>query len=149
MPTFLGLTDHPGEILGVGAMVPAPALRDLIPLAALRRIITDPMTGHLLDYGRTTYRYPPDATAYVIAKWITSTGPGAQVPAERGDIDHGRSWDDGGETNLDNANPVNRRWHRAKTLGGWTVTQRDDKWIWTSPLGVTYEATPHDYRLGP
>jgi hypothetical protein len=33
--SFLGLTDHPGEILGTGAMIPAAALRDLIPHAAL------------------------------------------------------------------------------------------------------------------
>jgi hypothetical protein len=149
LPTFLGLTDHPGEILGTGAMIPADALRDLIPHAALRRIITDPLTGELLDYGRTSYRFPADATAFVIARWVTSTGPGSTVPAANVDIDHGQPWQQGGVTRPANGNPCNRRWHRAKTIGGWTVAQRDNTWVWTSPLGLHYETSPHDYRLGP
>ena len=149
LPTFLGLTDHPGEILGTGQLIPADALRDLIPQAALRRIITDPMTGHLLDYGRSTYRFPPDLAGYLVAKWVTSTGPGSTVPAERGDIDHGRPWDEAGDTDRNNGNPCNRRWHRAKTIGDWTVTDTDDGWSWRSPLGISYTTSPHDYRLGP
>jgi hypothetical protein len=148
--SYLGLTDHPGEILGTGAMIPADALRGLIPDAALRRIITDPMTGELLDYGRRTYRFPADLAGYLIAKWVTSTGPGSTVPADRGDLDHGKAWDDNGLTDRDNGNPCNRRWHRAKTIGGWTVQQTHDQcWQWTSPLGLTYKTSPHDYRLGP
>jgi hypothetical protein len=112
-------------------------------------LIIDPLTGHLLDYGRTTYRFPPDLAAYATAKWVTSTGPGSTVPAARVDLDHGKPWDAGGQTDRDNANPCNRRWHRAKTLGGWTVTQHNDTWIWRSPLGLTYKTSPYDYRLGP
>ncbi|MDX6287333.1 MAG: hypothetical protein QOG53_2989, partial [Frankiales bacterium] len=42
------------------------------------------------------------------------------------------------------------RWHNAKTKGGWTVTQNDDRtWTWTSPHGQTHTTEPHDYRLGP
>ncbi len=147
--TFLGLTDHPGEILGTGAMIPADAVRDLIPYAALRRIITDPLTGELLDYGRTTYRFPADAAAFVIAKWVMSTGPGSTVPAEQCDIDHAKPWDDDGPTQPANGNPCNRRWHRAKTIGGWSVRQVNGCWEWRSPLGLTYRTAPHDYRLGP
>src|SRR4051812_3332343 len=147
--TFLGLTNHPGEILGTGQMIPAEALRELIPQAALRRIITDPMTGELLDYGRTTYRFPADTTAYAIAKWVSSTGPGSTVPAQRVDMDHGKPWADGGETSRDNGNPADRRWHRAKTIGGWTVFHSDDGWTWRSPLGIESKTSPHDYRLGP
>jgi hypothetical protein len=149
LPTFLGLTDHPGEVLGTGAMIPAEAIRDLIPDAELRRLIIDPLTGHLLDYGRRTYRFPPDAAAFQIAKWVTSTGPGSAVPAERGDIDHGQAWEAGGQTDRDNGNPVNRRWHNAKTLGGWIVIPTDDGWTWRSKFGLEYKASPHDYRLGP
>jgi hypothetical protein len=148
--SFLGLTDHPGEILGTGQLIPAEAMRDLIPDAEFRRIITDPMTGELLDYGRTTYRFPSDLTGYLVAKWVTSTGPGSTVPAENGDMDHGLPWDELGETNRDNGNPCNRRWHRAKTIGGWTVRQTDDGcWEWRSPHGLTTKTSPHDYRLGP
>jgi hypothetical protein len=149
LPTFLGLTDHPGEILGTGAMIPADALRDLIPQAELRRIITDPLTGELLDYGRSTYRFPADISGYLIAKWVTSTGPGSTVPAARVDMDHVRPWDADGLTDRDNGNPCDRRWHRAKTIGDWTVTFTPDGLVWRSPLGLGYETSPHDYRLGP
>ena len=37
----------------------------------------------------------------------------------------------------------------AKTIGGWTVTQTERGWTWTSPLGLSYTTAPHDYRLGP
>ena len=107
------------------------------------------MTGHLLDYGRSTYRFPADTAAFLVAKWVTSTGLGSLVPADRGDIDHGKPWDQGGDTGRANGNPVNRRWHRAKTIGKWIVTQLDDGWLWRSRSGITHKATPHDYRLGP
>jgi hypothetical protein len=150
LPTFLGLTDHPGEILGTGAIIPAEVIRELIPDAKLRRLITDPMTGALLDYGRETYRVRADLAAFTTFRDVTSTAPGSTVPAGRGDKDHATAWDDGGETNRDNVHSVNRRWHRAKTLGGWTVTQNGDgSWTWTGPHGLTSRTHPHDYRLGP
>ncbi|MDX6284674.1 MAG: hypothetical protein QOG53_159 [Frankiales bacterium] len=150
LTTFLGLTNHPMELLGTGQLIPAEALPDLLPNAKIRRVITDPMSGHLLDYGRTTYRIPADLAGHVIATSVTSSGPGSTVPATRADIDHGLAFDDGGNTNRDNLHPTNRRWHRAKTLGGWTVVQNDDRtWTWTSPQGHTTTTEPHDYRLGP
>jgi hypothetical protein len=149
LTTLLGLTAHPGEILGTGQLIPAEALPELIPVAEFRRLITDPMTGHLLDYGRSTYRFPADLAGFGIARAVTSTGPGSSVPASRCDLDHPTPWDEGGRTDRENVNPTNRRWHRAKTVGGWTVTQDRDGWTWTSPLGLTHHTSPHDYRLGP
>jgi hypothetical protein len=107
------------------------------------------MTGELLDYGRSTYRFPPDLAGYLIAKWVTSTGPGSTVPADHGDMDHGKPWEDDGSTDRDNGNPCNRRWHRSKTIGGWTVRQIKAGWIWRSPFGIEHKTAPHDYRLGP
>jgi hypothetical protein len=150
LPTFLGLTDHPGELLGTGEMIPADVIRELIPDAKLRRLILDPMTGHLLDYGRKTYRVPADLAAFTRAKWVTSSGPHSQVSTDDVDMDHGRPYDDGGPTDRINMNPANRRWHRAKTIGGWTVSPNErGGWTWTSPLGQSVDTDPHDYRLGP
>lgn len=150
LPTFLGLTDHPVEILGTGQLIPAEALADILPGAQLRRIITDPMTGELLDYGRTTYRVPPDLSGFTTARDVTSTGPGSTVPAGRGDKDHARAFEQGGRTDRDNVHSPNRRWHRAKTIGGWTVRQQADRsWRWHGPRGEVATTRPHDYRLGP
>jgi hypothetical protein len=151
LPTFLGLTDHPGEILGAGVLLPAQAIRDLIPDAELRRLIIDPMTGHLLDQGRTAYRPKAALASFVSMRDVNATTPtGSLATAGTGDIDHAVAYDDGGPTDRANLHSPTRRWHRAKTLAGWTVRQEDDgSWTWTSPLGFTYRTEPHDYRLGP
>jgi hypothetical protein len=149
LPTLLGLTDQPGEVQP-GGLIPAEAIRDLIPDAKLRRLIIDPMSGHLLDYGQRTYRAPADLAAFVTARDATAATPGATGPATTGDLDHLVAFDDGGETNPANLQSISRRWHRAKTIGGWQVARNDDGSVtWTSPLGRTYHCHPHDYRLGP
>jgi hypothetical protein len=149
LPTFLGLTDHPGEVQP-GGLMPADAIRDLIPDARLRRLIVDPMTGALLDYGRRTYRVPADLAAFVTARDATAATPGATGPSTSGDLDHLVPYEDGGATNRANLQAISRRWHRAKTIGGWQVARHDDGSVtWTSPLGRTYRCHPHDYRLGP
>ena len=150
LPTFLGLTDQPGEILdSPGVMLTAEQLRALLPDAQVRRLITDPLTGHLLDYGQSTYRIPAPLAAYLTARHVTSTGPGSTVPASRCDLDHAHPYPHG-PTSPDNLQPVNRRWHRAKTLAGWTVTPHGHgRFTWTSPHGMQTTVEPHDYRLGP
>jgi hypothetical protein len=150
LPTFLGLTDHPGEILGTGALLPADTIRDLLPDATLRRILTDPTTGHLLDLGTTT-RIPTAALAeHCTMRDVTATTPTSTAPAAAGDLDHITRPEDGGPTNPDNLHTPTRRWHRAKTLARWTITPHPDRTrTWTSPTGRTYRTEPHDYRLGP
>ena len=151
LPTFLGLTDHPGELLGTGALIPAQAIRELLPDAAIRRVITDPQTGHLLDLGTTTRIPTPALAEFCAMRDVTPTTPTAGLShAGAGDLDHITRPEDGGHTDPDNLHSPTRRWHRAKTHGGWTVTHNPDRtWTWTSPTRRTYRTQPHDYRLGP
>src|SRR6266511_2746466 len=58
---LMGLTEHGAELAGYGP-IPAQVARELAADGTWRRLLTDPATGHLLDYGRTTYR-PPAALA--------------------------------------------------------------------------------------
>ncbi|HTR69863.1 MAG TPA: DUF222 domain-containing protein [Mycobacteriales bacterium] len=150
-PTFLGLRDNPAEIPGVGP-IPADAARwAAADGAPLRRLIVDPQTGHLLDYGRTTYVAPPPLADHLIATTIASGGPHSAVDAASCDIDHQPAFDDGGRTDPGHTTPVDRRWHRAKTHGGWTYIKDPQTAIltWRSPRGLTVEVHPHDYRPGP
>jgi hypothetical protein len=150
LTTYLGLTTHPAEILGTGVLIPPTALHDLLPDAGLRRLITDPLTGHLLDASPHSYRPRVPLARFVTLRDVTSTGPNSSVPATEVDQDHTYPFDDGGLTIRANLGSPNRRWHNAKTKGGWTVTQNDDRtWTWTSPHGQTHTTEPHDYRLGP
>jgi hypothetical protein len=86
----------------------------------------------------------------VSARDATAATPGATGPATTGDLDHLVPYEQGGRTDPANLHAISRRWHRAKTLGGWSVARNDDGSVsWTSPLGRTYRCHPHDYRLGP
>jgi hypothetical protein len=153
--TFLGLTDQPAEIHGAGAMVPAAVIRDLLDQVELRRFITDPQTGHLLDLGTSTYRLTPAQAAFLQMRDVVSTGPGSTVRARDGDYDHIEPFnhtkpEDGGRTDRANLTAVNRLWHRAKTIGGWLARRNPDgSTTWTSPAGLHHTTEPHDYRLGP
>ncbi|GAA1398593.1 hypothetical protein GCM10009599_29720 [Luteococcus peritonei] len=62
------------------------------------------------------------------------------------DLDHTQPWrDDGppGQTRPDNLGPLGRGVHRAKTHGGWQLTQpMPGIFLWRSPLGYLYLVTP-------
>jgi hypothetical protein len=146
--TVLGLSQTPGEIPGVSP-VPATVIREMARDAALRLLTIDSVTGRLVDYGARTYRVPTAMAARVNAEWVTSAGPGSTVDATRCDLDHLTPYPRG-VTSPDNLAPVDRRWHRAKTLTGVTVRRRPDGSLeWTTPLGQSITVQPYDYRLGP
>jgi hypothetical protein len=147
LPTLLGLANHPAQIPGIGPLPPDAARWLVADGAPLRRLVTDPLTGHLLDYGRTTYRVPPDLADYLIAKNVTSAAPHSTVDARHTDMEHNIPYDHGGPTNTINCTPVDRRWHRPKTLGHWRYHKHDNDTItWTSPTGLTCQIDPYDYR---
>jgi hypothetical protein len=152
LATLLGLRKGVAEIPGVGS-IPASAARWLLADGApLRRLVIDPIGGRLLDYGTTTYLVPPPLADYLIAKNITSACPHSTVRADGCDMEHNVPHDRGGATNPLNTTPVERRWHRAKTHGGWTYAKDPDTDVvtWTSPnSGLTCEIHPYDYRAGP
>jgi hypothetical protein len=148
--TLLGLRDHPAEAVGYGP-IPADAVRVMLAEGApLRRLVTDPLTGQLLDYGRSTYVVPKPLARYLVAAHQQSRAPYASVPASRCDLDHDQPWSAGGATDRANITPLDRRWHRAKTHGGFTYQRHPDATItWTSPLGPATRSHPPDFRLGP
>ncbi len=60
LPSLLGLADNPAELLGFGP-IPAALVRDRAAQADWRRLVVDPVTGYLLDYGSVIYRPPPNS----------------------------------------------------------------------------------------
>ncbi|MGH8777181.1 MAG: DUF222 domain-containing protein [Jiangellaceae bacterium] len=139
--TLLGLDDQPGELAGYGP-IPAGLARQLAagPDATWRRLLTDPVSGVLLDYGITVYRPPPSLVRHVVARDQVCAFPGCRQPAERCDLDHRERFPDG-PTCADNLGPLCRHHHRAKTEGGWSWRRAPDGTItWTAPTGHEYEA---------
>ena len=87
LSTLLGLDSRPGELAGYGAITAEQAAA-LATGGALRRIVTDPLRGAVLDVGRTRYRPPAPLHAHVIARDRTCARPGCTVPAQRAELDH-------------------------------------------------------------
>ncbi len=158
LPTLLGLRhDGVAELVGYGP-IPVSVARELAGDARWRRLVTDPVDGHLLDYGTTTYTPPAKLRDYIINRDQTCRHPGCRQPAVRNDIDHaepfqandnqrgrppGEHSEQGGATSSANCGSLCRRHHRLKTLGLWTLKSHPDGTAtWTSPTGHTYNTPP-------
>ena len=144
--TLLGLDEQPGELAGHGP-IPASVARRLAAdeTGTWRRLLTDPATGALLDYGRSTYRPPRDLTEYVIARDQTCAFPGCSRAARCCDIDHRIPHNKGGSTNPENLAALCRRHHRLKHQAGWKLDrQAEGSYHWTSPTTHHYRSQPPD-----
>ncbi|MDQ1694677.1 MAG: hypothetical protein QOJ03_30 [Frankiaceae bacterium] len=148
LPTLIGLADHPGEVPGFGP-VPAAVARLFAAGGKLRRMVIEPVTGYLLDYGTTTHDVPQELTDFILARETESSFPTSHLPSRLCDKEHATAFPEGG-TSADNVGPVDRRGHNAKTHAGWVGRRSSDGSVtWTSPRGLKYRIEPHDYRLGP
>jgi hypothetical protein len=139
--TLLGLDGQPGELAGYGP-IPAEVARRLAadPTGTWQRILTDPVSGALLDVGRTRYTPPAALADHIRARDRTCRFPGCRMPAERCDLDHLRRYPDG-PTSHCNLCTECRHHHRLKHQAGWQVHNdpADPATItWTSPTGHTH-----------
>ena len=137
-----------GTALLDGAAVPMEAVRDLLAdpqtEAVIRRLVTDPVTGHLLDVGRRSYECPDRLREFIVARDRTCRFPGCRLPAECCDIDHAVPWDEGGASNRANLGALCRRHHQRKTHGGWLIVEsaEDGSCTWLSPARRAYRHLP-------
>ncbi len=143
LPTLLALRDGTAELVGAGA-IPADVARELLDDSVIRRIIAEPTTGELLDYGRRTYAVPERLREFIAARDRTCRFPGCGTSAARCQVDHAIPWSRGGETNRDNLGALCIRHHQLKTHGGWSITESDSHGgcTWVSPQGRRYEHVP-------
>jgi hypothetical protein len=148
---LLGITDLPATItgaLGGPNTISAAAVRELLADPAiptsLRRLLTDPVTGHLLDRGRTTYAVTGALRDFLVARDVTCRHPGCTRPAARCQVDHAVEWSDAGSTDTANTGLLCIRHHQLKTHGGWQIIESrpDGSCTWRSPTGRTYNVDP-------
>jgi hypothetical protein len=146
----MGLDELPGELVGYGP-IPAPLAREIAADGTWRRLLTDPESGRLLDYGHRTYTPPAGLAAHVRARDLYCRSPICRQLAATADLDHTIPHDQGGPTAEHNLNSGCRHDHRVKTHApGWTVEQHADaRLTWTTSTGHRYTSHPHDYRSDP
>ncbi len=135
--------NQPGYLAGHGPITAGQA-RVIAADGDLTRLICDPTTGALLDYGRTRYRPPDVLRDFVHTRDRTCVTPGCRAPAARTDIDHVTPYKPGqsvgGPTDVDNLASLCRHYHRGKDGGGSRLRHypRTGHWTWTTALGRTY-----------
>lgn len=160
LTTLLGLDDKPADLDGYGAITAARA-RALAEGGRWRRIVTDPLSGAVLDVGRTRYRPPTALRDHVIARDRVCGRPGCTVPAHRAELDHtvpfGTSQPTSGPeppdprrqerrlgaTAHDNLAPLCAADHTAKTLGVLHLEQPQPGVLeWTTAVGLPVRVIP-------
>ncbi|PYG01801.1 protein of unknown function [Georgenia satyanarayanai] len=123
---------------GYGPIAPEVA-RALAAGGQWRRIVSDPVTGQVLDVGRTRYAPPAAMADLVRERDKTCIEPGCSTPAHKCQLDHIHEWQDGGETSVWNLGPQCDRTHAVKSQGGFTVARASDgTYAWTTMTGHGY-----------
>jgi Domain of unknown function (DUF222) len=144
--TLIGIDEHPAELAGYGPL-PASVARRIAADGTWRRLLTDPATGQLLDYGTTRYRPPQDLVDHVVMRDQTCCGIACTRPASACDIDHTIGYPDGPTADW-NLGPPCRPHHNGKTHAGWHLSQPDPgHFQWRSPTGHHYDRPPT--QVGP
>lgn len=145
LATLAGLAQHPGHLDGYGPIPPVLARR-IAAGGDWHRLVTGPVSGALLDYGRRTYRPPAELVEFIIARDRTCRFPTCNRSARLCDIDHATSWDDGGRTSAANGGALCRRNHRQKTQGNTQLhAHPDGSASWTTSTGHRYHRPAIDH----
>ena len=141
LTTLLGLDVQPGELAGYGAIT-AQTARRLAATGTWRRLVTDPLTGTVLDLGMHRHDPPDDLAEVIRARDRYCLSPICQVDSRRCDLDHRVPFGPdgtGGATSAENLGPTCRRDHLLKTHAGWVLERdADATFRWTTPTGHTY-----------
>ncbi|MGH8774006.1 MAG: DUF222 domain-containing protein [Jiangellaceae bacterium] len=141
MTTLLGLDDHPGELAGYGPIT-AEVARRLAAEGTWRRLLTDPASGAVLDYGRTRYTPPPELVDHVVARDRTCRWPTCDRPAAAGEIDHTLRYPFGA-TAADDLGAFCKAHHIGKHHSRWRVKQpAPGQFQWITPTGHIYTVEP-------
>ena len=141
MLTLLGRSEMPASLEGYGP-IDAETARELAGDAtSIYRLLTDPVTGAILDIDQPTKHIPTGLRRMRQLIDQTCTFPGCGERAVNCDLDHTIDRQFGGRTTLMNLSHLCRNHHRDKHLTRWTITQDETGRIeWRSPTG--YVAAP-------
>lgn len=133
-------------VLGGGVIDQQSATRLMAAAKTWWRVITDPVTGAVVQFGQNRYRPTAAQRAILNFRDGSCTTPGCTGPAARCEVDHTREWQHGGGTDIGNLRLGCKRCHRLKSLGLLEVEQRAGGTILVTSLfgtsRVGYPAAP-------
>ncbi|MGH9252430.1 MAG: DUF222 domain-containing protein, partial [Acidimicrobiales bacterium] len=140
--TLIGVDDQPAHLEGYGP-IGADVARRIAAHGTWRRILTDPVSGAVLDVGRQRYTPPADLADHVIVRDQSCRFPTCTHPAQGCDLDHTDPYEQGGATAAGNLGPLHRGHHNDKTHHNWQLEQPEPgRFVWTAPTGHRYDVDP-------
>ncbi len=149
---LLEQSEEPAQLVGHGPITSAELYELIGGQATVQRIVTEPVSGVVLDVGTSRYVPPAAMQRLIRTRDGTCRFPGCRRQAKNGDLDHVIPFP-AGPTAASNLMVLCRRHHRLKTFGGWSVSLATDATCeWTSPAGRSYLTTPEELpgaRAGP
>jgi hypothetical protein len=143
MLTLLGKSEMPASLEGYGP-IDAETARELAGDAtSIYRILTDPVSGAILDIDQPTKYIPEGLRRMRQLIDQTCTFPGCGKRAVNCDLDHTIDRQVGGRTTLMNLSHLCRNHHRDKHQTKWMITQdKAGRIEWTSPTGFVAAPDP-------
>ncbi|WP_394771107.1 DUF222 domain-containing protein [Lacisediminihabitans sp.] len=143
MLTLLGQSEAPASLEGYGPIDAETARKLAGDATSIYRILTDPVTGAILDIDQPTKHIPEGLRRMRQLIDQTCTFPGCGKRAMNCDLDHTIDRQFGGQTTLMNLSHLCRKHHRDKHMTKWMLTQDDTGRIeWTSPTGYVTAPDP-------
>ncbi len=146
--TWLGLDDNPAMV--AGHPIPADIAREIATTTgSLRRIVTDPADGHLIDHGNRIY-LPDDLRRHVAARDAHCQAPGCRQPANRCELEHIIAFPTGASSTT-NTDMYCKRDHISKTRRDITILDHrsDGSATWQTRHGQTGTINPRPYLNPP
>ena len=142
--SLLGHSDEPALLEGVGPIDIETARRLCATAPSITRLLTDPVTGSVLQMDPHQYRVPAALKRWLAIQQVTCDFPGCGRRAAHCDLDHTRAWAVGGTTTAANLSHRCRKHHTMKHQTKWRVEQPpgSQRTVWTSPTGYSREADP-------
>ena len=142
--SLLGHSDEPALLEGVGPIDIETARRLCATVPSITRLLTDPVSGSILQMDPRQYRVPTALKRWLAIQQVTCDFPGCGRRAAHCDLDHTCAWADGGTTTVDNLSHRCRTHHTMKHQTKWRVEKPPgaQRAVWTSPTGYSREADP-------
>ena len=148
--TLMGSSTESALLDGYGPIDPETARRLAAQAPSFVRLLTDPVTGTVLDVDRTSYRPPADLKRWLQVRDGTCRFPGCNRNAGRSDLDHSIDWADAGRTAFDNLAHLCSLHHHLKHETSWSMRHLAGAVLeWTSPSGRVHRTHPARTMAGP